>query len=205
MGGSDCERLLEGWLAQPSNAWSSLAFVLSGGYVLTRPSRSSRGSRRFHVVGAGALVFTGVGSFAFHGPQPSWADEAHDISIAVLLAVLLGGGARGSAALVGATAAVLLTVPSSDLLVHGALAVALGVVQLRAASRGQGPPHLAVAALATGVVLLVLGRSGGLLCEPGSPLQAHAGWHILSSAAAGAVLVGERRTGAGASRGDEAV
>jgi hypothetical protein len=33
-GGSDCEALHEGWLGQPVNTVSSLAYVVAGAYVL---------------------------------------------------------------------------------------------------------------------------------------------------------------------------
>jgi len=87
MGGADCEAIHEGWLAQPVNAWSSVAFALAGVWVVSR-SRSATVDRPLVVAGGGALVLVGVGSFAYHGPQPSWGGAAHDGSILVLLGVL---------------------------------------------------------------------------------------------------------------------
>jgi hypothetical protein len=87
MGGSDCEQIRSGWVAQPANALSSLVYVVVGVWLLWR-SRAP-GVRRGPVVAGGvALVAVGVGSFAFHGPQPGWAHVAHDGS-ALLLAVLI--------------------------------------------------------------------------------------------------------------------
>ena len=189
MGGSDCELLGDGWLAQPANAWSSVAYVVAAAYVLAR-------GRRWQVPlpvlapAALALTLVGIGSFAFHGPQPGWADAAHDGSIAaVLLVHLLVRPDRPHRICLAAGAsfvafAVVAAVPSSDLLLHGALAVAVAALELRR----RGTPPVAVAALAAGAVVLALGRTGGALCDPNSLLQAHAGWHVLSAVAAGTAL-----------------
>jgi len=85
-GGSDCEALHEGWLGQPVNTVSSLAFVLAGVYVLR-----AGGSRP----AAAALGAVGVGSVLYHGPMPSWAEVVHDGSIAALPAVLVVEWRRG--------------------------------------------------------------------------------------------------------------
>ena len=96
LGGSDCERALEGLLTQPVNAVSSLAFMAAG-VLAIRAAMGLTGRPRFEVVVfAGALIGVGVGSFAYHGPQPAWAGAAHDGSI--ILALVLAG-------LVAATAA----------------------------------------------------------------------------------------------------
>jgi hypothetical protein len=84
---SDCEQLRSGWLAQPANALSSAAFAAVGLWLLWR--FSGRGWRPGHLaLGALALVGVGVGSIAYHGPQPSWAHVAHDVSAFVLAAVV---------------------------------------------------------------------------------------------------------------------
>lgn len=84
---SDCERLRPGWLAQPANALSSLAFVAVGVWLL---GRYRRGGGPAVLVAALAMVGVGVGSFAYHGPQPGWAGPTHDMSV-VALAVAVGG------------------------------------------------------------------------------------------------------------------
>ena len=143
MGGADCELLGDGWLAQPVNAWSSLAYAAAALWV--------GGWRRGAVgaVGAAALLLAALGSVAYHGPQPGWAEPVHDTSIVVLV---------------------------------GAVAFALVV------DRRWVPPPLAVAALAVGVALYVLGRTDGPLCSPSSLVQLHAGWHVATAVAAAAVL-----------------
>ncbi len=97
LGGSDCEQILAGLLAQPINALSSLAFIPAGVLTIVVAMRAT-GRLRLHLaVYAGALVGVGVGSFAYHGPQPTWAGPAHDGSIilAVASAVLLVATAGG--------------------------------------------------------------------------------------------------------------
>lgn len=86
---SDCEAVSLGLLAQPANAISSLALVAAGVWLLARvPGWSARGM-------AGALLVAGVGSFAYHGPQPSWAGPVHDAGVVLValaaVAILLAG------------------------------------------------------------------------------------------------------------------
>jgi hypothetical protein len=88
---SDCERIVGGALAQPVLAVSSLAYVAVGVAVLWWAMRV----RAPLVVAAGvALIAVGAGSFAFHGPQPSWAGVAHDWPIVAVAAVYVTGFAR---------------------------------------------------------------------------------------------------------------
>jgi predicted membrane channel-forming protein YqfA (hemolysin III family) len=95
-GHSDCERVLVGAvLAQPVLAITSLAYIAAGMAVLPWAVRI----RAPLAVAAGlALVVVGAGSFAFHGPQPSWAKPAHDWPIVatgvVYTAALAGSGRR---------------------------------------------------------------------------------------------------------------
>jgi hypothetical protein len=79
LGASDCEALHAGWLGQPVNGLSSLAYVVAGAYVL----------RRGGPVGpALALGAVGIGSLLFHGPMPPGAEAAHDWSIVALAAAI---------------------------------------------------------------------------------------------------------------------
>ena len=90
-GHSDCERIVGAALAQPVLAVTSLAYVAAGVAVLCWAVRV-----RALLAGAAgvALVAVGAGSFAYHGPQPSWAELAHDWPIVAVGAVYAAGLAR---------------------------------------------------------------------------------------------------------------
>src|SRR5687767_9433835 len=80
LGGTDCEHLGTGWLAQPANAASSLAYVVVGGWLLRRAAQRRTDRVRLVVAGT-AMAAVGLASGAYHGPQPAWAGPAHDWSI----------------------------------------------------------------------------------------------------------------------------
>jgi len=155
LGGADCEQIGSGWLAQPANAVSSLVFVGVGLWLLWCAHVSS--SRRGALAAAGgAMVGVGIGSFAFHGPQPSWANTAHDVSIVVLAAVIVTDHAWLFVRRREGRAAALLR-----------------------ASRKAAP--LMVLALAA----YWAGRTASAVCRPASLWQYHAAWHALSAVALG--------------------
>jgi hypothetical protein len=87
LGASDCEMLRDGWLGQPVNTLSSVAYLLAGGYVLRR------GGPRLPAL---ALAAVGVGSVLYHGPMTPGATLAHDGSIVVLAATIPLAWRRGS-------------------------------------------------------------------------------------------------------------
>ena len=90
-GHSDCERIVGAALAQPVLAVTSLAYVAAGMAVLCWAMRLTAPLAG----GAGvALVAVGAGSLAYHGPQPSWAELAHDWPIVVAGAIYAAGLAR---------------------------------------------------------------------------------------------------------------
>lgn len=96
LGTSDCERIVDGALAQPVLTVTSLAYVAAGLAVLGLAAR--RRAPLAAVAGA-TVVAVGVGSVAYHGPQPSWAGAAHDwpiVALAVVYAVGLIVSARRS-------------------------------------------------------------------------------------------------------------
>jgi hypothetical protein len=86
---SDCEQLHAGWLAQPANAASTLAFAMVSAWLLLGSRRVSAG-RGVLVSGGVAMVGAGVGSLAYHGPQPEWAHLVHDASVLALAGLLAG-------------------------------------------------------------------------------------------------------------------
>jgi len=80
LGGSDCEALHDGWLGQPVNSLSSLAYVVAGAYVLQMRGPPAPGV---------ALGAVGLGSLLYHGPMPSWAEVLHDGSLVALAAAMV--------------------------------------------------------------------------------------------------------------------
>jgi hypothetical protein len=106
------------------------------------------------------MVANGIGSFAYHGPQPSWAKWAHDVPIAALVGLFVANEALRAAGVEPDGAR-----PSST-------------------DRARD-----IALLAGGGALIayVLGRTGSPLCRPTSPFQLHAAWHVLSAVALAAV------------------
>lgn len=84
LGGSDCEALSEGLIAQPINAVTSLAFVVAGVIIWFRLPAD----QRWRAGGGYALlvILIGLGSVLYHGPQTVGAKPAHDLPIPGLIA-----------------------------------------------------------------------------------------------------------------------
>lgn len=175
---ADCERILDGFLAQPSNALTSLGFIGAGALVWQ--------TRHRHV--AAALAATGAGSFLFHGPMPPGSQWAHDASLAwLLVSVGLSDstfrrfGGWQAAAVIGVALAV---VPwAADGLAAAAAAGTIGAVLWRRRTRRT---LAALGLLGLGAVVGRLSATGGPWCNPDTLLQGHALWHL---AAAGAVVL----------------
>lgn len=85
LGGTDCEELREGLLAQPSNAVSSGAFIVAAIVLWLRLPRQERW--RLGGLYALLLAFIGIGSVIYHGPQVAGARQLHDFPIPVLIAL----------------------------------------------------------------------------------------------------------------------
>jgi hypothetical protein len=209
----DCERIVSGFLGQPANALSSLAFLAAAGWILILALRRDRATRAALIVFSVAVGANAVGSFARHGPDPAWAAWAHDVAImAVLLFVPIHALARvlawRPAVEFGAYAAGLVTVGLGLAAIQGAsdpvagtLAAGAVVGEVGVFSRERRGPALAdrvgssaargnvvarsvgLAAIALGGVAFLLGRTGSPLCTPESLFQWHALWHVLAAVA----------------------
>lgn len=172
----DCELIRYEILGQPVNTVSALAFVVAGGWLLR--------IERAKWVGL-ALIATGLGSFVFHGPMPSWASFAHDVSLTWLIAVVGGLRTRWERWSRWPSLLLLSALFALFPLVANPLAVALSVVVVfsilrRSSSRAELAP---LGMLALAALLGRLGATGWPLCDPGSPLQTHAIWHVVAAVA----------------------
>lgn len=176
----DCERIVDGFLAQPINAITSLAFVLGGVVIaLRRPDR-----RMFGML----VTLVGVGSFLFHGPMPYESEWLHDSTIGwVLAAVLLDRHRHWLWGAIPALSLVFAVAPAAADPLMVVMAVAAVV---REAGRGLRLRSVAAPAslgmLAVGAGIGTLSRTDWPWCSPDGMIQGHAVWHLL---AAGALYV----------------
>ena len=190
---ADCE-VRDGWFfAQDVNAWSSLAYVAVGLYIVGAVGR--RGLPGVFVVLGVATALEGVGSLLYHGVGGPAAEVVHDGALVALLGFVAGwhvgrlAGAAERAALVGLGTGLAVGVvagTTSSPLTNVAVAVGVVVIigaEVLARHRGLTPvwtlPLLVFAAAA--VLAWQLGASSSLACAEESWIQPHALWHALSA------------------------
>ena len=154
LGASDCEAIRDGWLAQPTNAVSSLAYVAAGAWLGRRLVTRHGGVTPLGAGYVALLVGNGLGSFVYHGPQVTGAEVAHDVPAVGL--VVLTFGTVGSRLL------------RRRPVLPGATATTVAVT---------------CGATAVGAVAYQVGRTAGRLCEPTSYWQAHGLWHVSTAVA----------------------
>ena len=195
----DCERVVSGFLGQPANAVSSVAFLVAAAWILILAFRRERPIALLML--ALAVAANAIGSFARHGPDPAWAWWAHDAAImAVLLFIAVHALARmrgwrphveigaytiglvavglGLAAIQGASDPFAGTLAASALV--GEVATVSRDRRTRPpAGSSSGAVGLGLAALALGGIAFLLGQTGSPLCRPESLFQWHALWHLL--------------------------
>lgn len=194
LGESDCEELRDGLLTQPVATVTSVAYIVAGVWLIRHRPAGERASQWLAQGYSVAVVFVGVGSIAFHGPQWWAARWLHDVPIVVALAAVpcwdLAQSERisprrawwcwlGVTVLVAVVAA---AVPEAALLIGlpVGLAAIAGELMVRRELRTWAP-MLAVGTL--GAVVNLLGRTGAPLCEPESVVQLHGAWHLLTATA----------------------
>lgn len=107
----DCEAIRPGWIGQPANTVSSLAFVAAA-VPLARAGRRP-GAEAWRAVAAAAAL-EGIGSVGYHGPGGRVGKAVHDAGLVALVASLAAALGRdpevtvpGRALGLGAAAAVL--------------------------------------------------------------------------------------------------
>ena len=209
LGSGDCEMFRSGSVAQPVNAWSSLAFLAAGLSILYGGLRHPEARRELSVFGA-LVIANAAGSFAYHGPAPVWGHWLHDVpavGVPLFVAVHDLGLVRGWSipkrlavfagflALVG----VVLAFAPAATLVLATIAVASAAAGELAASRSGFRPRpsdgwsawmfwwlVVVFALVLAGISFLLGRTASPVCRPESWLQFHASWHVLGALAAAA-------------------
>lgn len=108
---SDCEAIRPGWIGQPANTASSLAFLAAAVPIARSARRPGAGAWR---AVAAAAVLEGIGSVGYHGPGGRAAKLVHDAGLVALVASLAAALGRDPEAAVptralglGAAAAVL--------------------------------------------------------------------------------------------------
>jgi len=208
-GSTDCERFHAGFAAQPINAWSSLAFLAAGLFILYGALRQPEA--RKELVAFGVLVASNaLGSFVYHGPAFAWGHWAHDVpalGIPLFIAVHDLGLVRGwpvsrrlvtFGGLLSLVGVVLLFLPGGAFALASLLVPAAGFGELAAYRAGYRPRPsggwsawmtawmIVVLTFALAVGAFLLGRTASGLCNPDSVFQYHAVWHVLSAVSAAA-------------------
>lgn len=199
LGASDCETIRDAWLAQPVNAWSSLAYVIVGLAVVAFAFRQ-RADLSASIVYGLSVAAIGVGSVLFHGPQPAGSQLLHDLPILLtvvfIVAVdiaLIDARLRWQPLFIGgALAATLLSVVNqmagaAATAVAVAVAVALEATVYRRRLRDADVRRqrrlygvIVAVAIVAGTVY-ALGRTGSPACDPDGELQLHGLWHVVSA------------------------
>lgn len=189
----DCEARSGRLWEQSVNTWSSLAYVLAGVLLAAAATR-----RRFPlgaVVLGAAIALEGVGSVLFHGAESEISLALHDLALFAVAGYIVGWHAgrlwqsaeswsvAGAGVGLIAGGSIWLVERGSTNAIVGASVAAIVVLDVLARRRGLTPVAsrgLVLFALVA-VVVWFLGRGDSPLCDPESPLQFHALWHILSA------------------------
>ena len=207
-----CEQLRTGWVKQPANTWSDLAFVVVGLSLLTVVGSENRGSSGSNPFLSGSwmaslygwvIIFMGPGSMYFHASFTDWGGFLDSTSMFLLLTFVIGYDLHQAtrsalwswlswliAAGVLALALILVVaIPEAATGIFIGFAVLTGLFDLtiRLAAGLQRSwwwygGFFGVFGLA--MIIWILSQTGGPWCVPDSVLwQGHAWWHTLSAAA----------------------
>jgi hypothetical protein len=195
LGQSDCERIREGFIAQPVNTFSNIGYVISGAELVARGLDGQVKRPRLTTAFGLALTALGVSSAAYHGPGTTWGKWSHDTSIAgalTFIGVAEVSEARawsrpmtviaGCAGLLGAAALLAVRPDATNPLDAGLVALSAGVAVVQPKSSRPNIRRVAPAMIVAEAAN-ALGRTNGPLCQPDSLLQGHAVWHMLTAAA----------------------
>ena len=190
-----CEARLGGWIAEPANAWSSLAYVAVGAYLLARAQRRSLGP--LALVGVTAAL-VGAGSFAFHATASflgEYADESSMFLISALMITLacrrlLGWDFAKSVrvyALVVVSAMALLAIAHGSgvvvftLHIAVAMAIELWLWRIQSSAADYRPLRATLFVFAAAYLAWWLDL-GKVVCDPNNhAFGGHAVWHSLTA------------------------
>jgi hypothetical protein len=201
-GAGDCEALGPGPIAQPVNAATSLAYLAAGVDLLVRAIRAKDESAVADVF-ALLLVANGLGGVAFHGPGSRSAKWLHDVALTgtlsfvilhdvALLVRIPGRHQLAALALaISGLGAILAYRPghtnTASAMAGGTAALLELVVAATATASGRHhhwtARRRAAGLLGAATAVNLLSRTGGPLCRPGSMLQGHGLWHVLTAMA----------------------
>ena len=190
-GGCDCEAAAATGIRQPANAWSAAALLVAGGLIA-----ASSGPGRVRPFGV-AVGAAGAAAFAYHATLAGWAAILDGAAVTMVAGTLAAREWRGVVPHPVGLAAAALAAGTAQHIGAAAAATATLLLGVAAAAghlrRGRfGDPlaaGLAALLLAGGGAAWALAGTAGPWCNPGSPLQGHAAWHV---AAAGAALAWSR-------------
>jgi hypothetical protein len=190
-----CEERICGWVVEPSNAWSNLAYVIVGIVILATISR--RGP--LMLVGI-ASILIGFGSFAFHATGTR-IGELIDVSAMYLLGGLgVMFSARrlfglstaqlvlGYVAVVAACVGLMIVTHSNGIIVFALLVTLTVGAEIHLYRHGRAASSYAaqkwmIACFATAFFVWNLDRSR-IVCSPTNHLvSGHAVWHVLTAVA----------------------
>jgi hypothetical protein len=189
-----CERRLCAWVVEPSNAWSNVAYVLVGAWILWR--RRARPGSALSAIGV-AAVLLGLGSFAFHATGVRVFEVIDEAGMYVISGL---GVAFGLQRLRGWSDAVAMGLLVASVLASSLLMIALGndgiamfgaqslaVLWMEVRLHPRTPAGVgrwllaAIAVLGVGLAIWVLDFRGAL-CDPDNHLvTGHAVWHVLTA------------------------
>ena len=193
-----CEARLCAWVVEPSNAWSSLGYIVLGLMMFVLARRRRDGAIYWAVAAAQFMI--GVGSFFFHGTGIFIGEVIDQIGMFQLSVLILACAAAQAwnwsgkktvavyaVGVVVSTLAILVVRPLGIPIFAAQLAAGL-LWQLRLSLKAHGEERALGRIFAGGVVLFLcsfgiwLTDMTGLICDPDNHLiTGHAIWHILNA------------------------
>ncbi len=212
-GGGFCEAARSGWIRQPANTWSNLAFVVAGLCVAwyatdrVRLGLTLGAHPALATAYAVLVVLLGPGSMAMHATQTDLGGHVDLLSMYLLSGfavayALMRWTRRGP----GTLLAVFALAVAAGMLVHlrgGSVpllghpgnaafgvqlvtAIGLEVALLRRRSPRQDLRFglASIGVLAVAFAIWTTGQEGHPWCDPDTLLQHHAAWHVLCAVAA---------------------